>query len=135
VSAWGPVVGTGEVFLWGCLGGLFLEFLGLILLIRRRQEGDNFTMPERVKTFAFWFGVGGSGLIGGVLPWLQVASEIVKIGGSHILSFQLGLAWPALLAVVSQKTESGPPGTVNPPIGQAGPQSGGPGPGPPGTVG
>jgi hypothetical protein len=106
------VTGTASVFLWGAVGGLTTQIVAnVVVIIRQQRAGKGF--PKRFKgsegLIALGIAVAGSAFLGGIVAWFQ-ADRLVD---SHQLAVQVGLGWPAFFSAVTQKQDTGSPGTVS----------------------
>ena len=99
-------MGLLEGFLYGLLGGLLSEILGLFRLRQHRPE----TLPEWLRSWFYWATTLLMVTAGGLLVVIYLRSGIAV---QPILAVNVGASAPLLIGTVLGQAPSSPPGKVN----------------------
>jgi len=99
-------MGLFEGFLYGLLGGLLSEVLGLFRLRQQRPE----TLPEWLSSWFYWATTLLMVAAGGLLVVIYLRSGIAV---QPILAVNVGASAPLLIGTVLGQAPSIPPGKVN----------------------
>jgi hypothetical protein len=99
-------MGLLEGFLYGLLGGLLSEVLGLFRLRQQKVE----TLPDWLKSWFYWATTVLMITAGGLLVVIYLRSGISV---QPILAVNVGASAPLLIGTVLGQAPSIPPGKVN----------------------